>query len=154
MKKRYLYLLLWILGLECLGWISGSLTKDSVVTWYLTLNRSMLTPPSVVFPIVWGILYAFIGVIGWLIWQSNLSLTRVKAVFIIQLILNFLWTPVFFYWHWLWISVWVISVLYLTVLYLTVVLLTRIRLAGLLCVPYLIWLSLAVYLNYFITMNN
>lgn len=100
-SKKYISLFVWIVGLILVGSIIGSLTKTEVNAWYDTLNRSPLTPPNYAFPIVWTILYAIIATCGWIIWrqQSFPELLRIKSLYIMQLILNWSWAPLFFRYH-------------------------------------------------------
>jgi tryptophan-rich sensory protein len=90
---------LWLEGL--IGSIIGALTKSSVDTWYKTLNRSPLNPPNYLFGIAWSVLYAMIATSGWIIWRSDsfAALKTIKKLYVSQLILNWLWTPLFFSYH-------------------------------------------------------
>ena len=69
--------------------------------WYKTLNRSTLTPPGYVFGITWTILYSMIGLCGWIIWSQRPTqkLISLKSLYLLQLFLNWTWTPLFFKYH-------------------------------------------------------
>jgi len=153
--NKYVSLGIWVCGLELLGALSGLVTQDSVGTWYVALNRSPLTPPNYVFGIVWTLLYAMIATSGWLIWQSNHEgLFQVKCLFLIQLIFNLSWTPLFFYFHLTGVSLVWMAVIILMTLYLIVKLIKVVQWASMLLIPYLLWLLLACQLNYYIWMYN
>lgn len=100
-NKNYLSLLIWIAALIAIGGIIGSLTKPEISTWYSSLNRARLTPTNYVFPVAWTILYGIIGASGWLIWRASsfLKLSVIKTLYVAQLILNWSWTPLFFYYQ-------------------------------------------------------
>jgi tryptophan-rich sensory protein len=95
-RKKYLTLITWIIALVAIGSIIGSLTIAKINTWYSTLNRSPLTPPNYVFPVVWNILYGAIGACGWLIWRTTTFpvLNTIKTLYMTQLILNWSWPPI------------------------------------------------------------
>ncbi len=151
-NKSYFSLILWIVALIAIGSIIGSLTKPEISTWYSTLNRSPLTPPNYVFPIAWTILYAIIGICGWLIWsaESFSQLKVIKILYIIQLILNWSWTPLFFRYHLAGYSL--VCLLFMDIVVGMIVYLgyANIRSVSLLMIPYLLWILFATYLNFYI----
>ena len=154
--KKMLSLVLWIVLLVMIGYGLGLLTKASVNDWYQTLNRSPLSPPNYVFGIVWTILYIMLGISGWLIWQSNAfpGLGSIKRYYVAQLILNWSWTPLFFYYHQ--IDFALICILFLTLLVtlLIVKCFRHLTKVSLLLIPYSIWLLFASYLNLYIVLHN
>lgn len=100
-NKSYLSLAVWIIALILIGSSIGSFTKTEIHTWYSTLNRSPLTPINYVFPIAWTILYTIIAICGWLIWRTPIfpHLPLIKRLYVMQLIVNWSWTPLFFHYH-------------------------------------------------------
>jgi translocator protein len=154
--KCFLKLAAWVVAIELLGALSGLMTEGGLQVWYQALHKSILTPPDMVFPIVWGVLYAMIGVVGWLIWsaQTTPHSTVVRRLYVIQLLLNLSWTPLFFHFHFVGASLVVVAAILLLVVALIVRLSAISRLAAGLLVPYALWLSLATYLNYFIWWHN
>lgn len=153
--NTYASLILWILAVELIGALSGIMTKDSLATWYINLKRSPLTPPNYVFGLVWTVLYACIGTVGWFIWQTqNESMGWIKFWFIVQLCLNFSWTPLFFYFHWTGIALLSMIAIIAIVIYLIVALLWLHTWFAVLLMPYLLWLLLACHLNYYIWRYN
>lgn len=155
-NRNYLSLILWVVFLISFGSLIGSMTKSEINTWYSLLNRSILTPPAYVFPIAWTILYAMIGFVAWLIWsQSDFpKLGFIKGLFLIQLILNWSWTPVFFHYHLIACALIILFFMDVFLVLLMVFSFSRIKAACLLMLPYLIWIIFATYLNFYIWQNN
>lgn len=148
--------LVWIIVFQAIGYLLGRFTQDNVITWYSTLNKSSLTPPDIVFPIVWFILYCMLAVAGYLLWQHrHESKGRLALGFYFsQLLLNWAWTPLFFYFHWVGISLLcLVAIIILTLLTIFIARNTY-RLSAILMVPYFIWLLFAGYLNAMVWILN
>jgi benzodiazapine receptor len=154
--KNYLSLMIWILGLILIGSVIGSFTKIEISTWYINLNRSSLTPPNYVFPIAWTILYGMIGASGWFIWKaaSFPKLSIIKTLYLIQLILNWSWTPLFFLYHLIGISFVVLIAMDIMVFLIICLAYIKIKTVSLFMFPYLLWLLFASYLNFYIWWYN
>lgn len=136
-----------VLGGLAMGWLSNSGMDNS---WYVQLRQPAFQPPSWMFGVVWTTLYSLMGLALAIIWNEPSSTERTTAIrlFFVQLALNFAWSPVFF-------SAQLIEIgLLLLVAILVAALATakqfrRIKpVAGWLLLPYLLWLCLAVTLNY------
>ena len=155
-NKNHLSLIIWIAALIAIGSIIGSLTKPEICTWYSILNRSSLTPPNYVFPIAWTILYGAIGACGWLILRtpSFSQLRAIKALYVIQLVLNWSWMPLFFYYHLTGISLIILGVMDILVGMLIWLAYRKISPVSLLMIPYLLWILFASYLNFYIWQYN
>lgn len=155
-NKHYLSLILWITGILLIGSVIGSLTKAEIHSWYSTLNRSPLTPPNYVFPIAWTILYGIIGICGWIIWQASSfsGLRLLKSLYLMQLILNWCWTPLFFHYHWRGFSLVVLGGMDMAVSMIVYCAYPKVRVVSLLMVPYLLWILFATYLNFYIWQYN
>ena len=139
------------------GFIGSLFTRAAVPTWYATLSKPTFTPPSSVFGPVWTILYLLMGTALFLVWRTNGVLQqRRKALsaFILQLVLNTIWSMLFFGLRaplaglvgiiCLWVAIW-----------LTIHFFARIsRMAAWLLIPYLLWVSFAVILNISIFILN
>lgn len=147
----------WLSLLLCLGggWLAGLVTQQGVKHWYPHLIKPYGTPPDLVFPIVWTILYFFMAVALTLLWTSETKHKKTAFVFfILQLFLNFIWSPLFFYLQrpdlalldiaFLWIAV------FLTILSFQ----QHTRCGSYLLWPYLAWITYACYLNWFIWRHN
>ena len=131
------------------GGISALLTSDSMKL-YKSLNRPVLSPPPIAFPIVWTILYILMGVSAYMIFTSTADQKKKRnALFLyaLQLVLNFLWPIIFFN-----LELYFFAFLWIVLLWVTVLLMIaefmKIRpAAGFLQAPYLIWLTFAAYLS-------
>ena len=148
--------LVWIMGFQIMGYCLGKITQHDILSWYSTLHKSTLTPPDIVFPIVWFILYCMIAVSGYLLRQNrHQPMARLAFVFYgLQVLLNWAWTPLFFYFHWIGTSFFCITAM--IILTLVTMLLTRkqYKLSCLMLLPYFIWLMFAGYLNAVIWILN
>ena len=137
------------------GAVSGFLTQGSMNT-FEKLKQPPLTPPGWVFPVVWTGLFAMMGTASYLVAITPKTEERKKALTLygIQLAVNFLW-PVFFFnagWY-LFAFAWLLFLWYLV--YLCTKTFSEIsRTAGYLMIPYLVWLTFAGYLNFFIFLLN
>ena len=137
-------------GLSAL--ISGSAMKA-----FETVNKPPLSPPMVVFPIAWTVLYILMGIASYLVYNSNASDNRsVSALFFYaaQLAVNFFWSIIFFNLKmYLFAFIWLLLLIVLTVI--TTVKFSKISTAaGWLMVPYLAWLLFAAYLTLGIVILN
>lgn len=122
--------------------------------WYLNLNKSILTPPGYIFSIVWTILYILMSISVWIIWKKENKITFPIQLYIIQLILNFAWSPVFFRYRMINESLFLLLLIWMLVFIIIDLFYSINKKAGLLLIPYLIWLTFALYLNCFIVKNN
>jgi tryptophan-rich sensory protein len=123
--------------------------------WYDNLNKSTITPPKIVFPFVWSILYFLIIVsAGMVIWKDRFQNKLAITYFIIQMALNISWTPVFFRLKNIKLSLIVITILWLFILLNIIEFLKISQMAGYLLIPYFVWVSLALYLNSYIYRYN
>ncbi|MGE9270781.1 MAG: TspO/MBR family protein [Verrucomicrobiales bacterium] len=133
-----------------LGGASGLFGASSIGSWYAQLSRPAGTPPNAVFGPVWTTLYICIGVSFALMWhrvQPGSHRKQAMRLFIIQWCLNLSWTPLFFGARQLGFAL-VILLALVTALTLTVHHFYRLeRTAGILLVPYLLWILYATYLN-------
>jgi len=154
--KRIIQLALWILILQLISYGMGMITRANLDPWYISLSKSSLTPPGYIFGIVWSILYIILAIVGWQLYQKTklAEASQLQVVFISQLILNELWTPLFFYLHWPGASlICSIAIALLTSKFLMLAW-TRARLLFWLMIPYWIWVIFASYLNFFIWCKN
>lgn len=137
---------------------AGSMvTLPSIPAWYAGLNKPFFSPPNWVFGPVWTILYLLMGIALYLIWNRGLkNKTTQKAVkiFLIQLVLNFVWSLVFFGFHSPLVAFLTIIALWITI-FRTIYLFNKLSsLAALLLLPYILWVSFALILNLFIAILN
>lgn len=151
------------IGISELAGIIGSVfTISAISNWYSALQKPALTPPSWVFGPVWISLYALMGVAAFLIWFSYVSVPEdkkkaVKVALILfgsQLALNMFWSIVFFGLKnpfWALIN---IAALWFAIIWTIIVFYKISKPAAYLLLPYLLWVSFAVYLNYAILTLN
>ena len=124
--------------------------------WYLSLNKSKLTPPGYVFGIVWPILYLLLGISFLLTIKSPkcIGFCSPLVFFTAQMILNLMWTTVFFKMKMMKTALLLIyAIIALTIIAFMKMLPVN-RNAALLLIPYLLWLSFASYLNLYIVVKN
>lgn len=114
--------------------------------WYQSLSQPAGTPPDVAFPIAWTLLYIAMAVAAWRAWRAR-GIGRELGLFVLQLALNALWMPAAFGAHRLGLALLLIVALWLALAATLGAFWRADRIAGLLLVPYLIWVSYAVYLN-------
>ena len=126
------------------------------LTWYDTLNKPAFTPPSGVFAPAWTVLYLmiFLSFMIFIMTKTMQDKTLGVSLFLVQLILNFLWSPVFFYWKNITLS-FVIIILLLGFLFMTIINFYKIsKWSAILLIPYFLWICYATYLNYGFMMMN
>jgi benzodiazapine receptor len=136
-----------VLGGLAMGWLSNSGMDNS---WYVPLEKPAFQPPSWMFGVVWTALYALMGLAIAIIWNEPASKARTRAIwlFFTQLALNFAWSPVFFGGRMIEIGLLLLLAILVAAL-VTAKAFRAIRpVAGWLLLPYLLWLCLAVTLNY------
>jgi translocator protein len=131
------------------GAVAGIFTAKAIPTWYTTLNAPSFNPPNWVFGPMWTLLYVLMGVSLFMVWNAEPGKARDIAMLIfgVQLVLNFAWSFLFFYFKELgWalveiIAMWISIVVMLIAFY-------QVRpLAAYINIPYLLWVSFATALN-------
>lgn len=139
----------WILFTEAVGALSGWLTRDSVELYKTAIVKPPLSPPAIVFPIVWTVLFALMGVGAARIYMAPASATRSKALrlFLIQLFFNFLWSIIFFNLERFGFALLWLVALWLLILRMTLTFRKLDKLSAQLQLPYLLWVAFAAYLN-------
>lgn len=142
-------LAVFVLGSLAAGFIGSIATMPNIPTWYATLVRPPLNPPSWVFGPVWTTLYILMGVAAFLVWQrrDHPAAKTGLVLFGVQLALNTLWSWLFFGIHSLGLALVCVVALWLAILG-TMERFYRVRpLAAYLLVPYIAWTSFATYLT-------
>jgi benzodiazapine receptor len=136
----------------------GSLfTREAVPDWYATLNKPSFTPPNWLFGPVWTILYLLMAISAFIVWQKGLPNPAVRIaliLYLIQLILNALWSVIFFGLKLPLIAFVEILLLWSAIVF-TILTFARVSIAAaLMLVPYILWVSFAAVLNFFIWFLN
>ena len=156
MKIKWKQLIIAVLIPLVVGGVSALLTRDAMMT-FDTLQKPPLSPPAWVFPVVWTVLYILMGLASYLVATANTS--RIDkdgalTVYALQLAFNFLWSILFFN-----LEMYRFALIWLLLLLLLVIVTTarfyRInKAAGILLIPYIVWLLIAAYLNFQIVLLN
>ena len=162
------------------GWIGSIFTIPAIGSWYSTLNKAPLNPPSWIFAPVWTTLFILIGIALFIVWKNDWKvksellagrdrswnpLTRrlwkgdwqkinIVAVFWIQLFFNVLWSFIFFGSHQPGLAFFELVALWFSILYLIVNFYRVSKAAAWLLLPYILWVTFAGYLNWGIWMGN
>jgi len=161
MKKigaiEILKLVVSVLICQFAGFIGSFFTTPSIPTWYATLNKPFFTPPSWLFAPVWITLYTLMGISAFLVWRKGVSDQHVRTAlitFAVQLILNVLWSAVFFGLRSLFGGLIVIAILWVAI-FLNILNFHKISTtAGVLLIPYILWVSIAATLNFSVLILN
>ena len=139
----------WIALAEAVGAFSGWLTRKSVKIYNAAVKQPPLSPPSIVFPIVWGILFILMGMGAARIYLSPASKARSRSLllFLVQLAFNFFWSIIFFN-----LQAFGFAFLWLIALWILILLMILSfrevdQPAAWLQIPYLLWVTFAAYLN-------
>ncbi len=126
------------------------------LSWYNELNKPYLNPPSYIFAPVWGVMYILIFLSFFIFMFAKTDKDKKTGIgfFLIQFLLNFSWSPVFFYFHSIKLS-FIIIILLLISIILTINSFYKIsKVSAYLLIPYLIWTGFATYLNFGLMMLN
>lgn len=115
--------------------------------WYEALAKPSFTPPNAVFPVAWTVLYVMIGLAGYFAWKAE-GIGAAVGVWLLQLILNAAWSYVMFGRHEIGLALAVLAALWLSIAAFIALTWRSSRLAALLFVPYLLWVSFAALLNF------
>ena len=155
--KDIVKLVVSIVACQCAGLIGSVFTTPNIPTWYAALEKPFFTPPSWLFAPAWITLYLLMAIAAFLVWRKGFAHEGVKCaviVFLVQLVLNALWSVVFFGLHSpLWGMV-VILALWVAIL-LTIIKFFKLSVAaGSLLLPYILWVSFASALNISIWVLN
>jgi benzodiazapine receptor len=139
------------------GVIGSLFTTPAIPTWYAALKKPSFTPPNWIFSPVWITLFVLMGIAAFLVWHKGLSDQKVKmalSIFAVQLILNVLWSVMFFGLRSPLAGLIEITILWFVIL-LTILYFLRVsNMAGILLIPYILWVSFATFLNFSIWRLN
>jgi len=139
------------------AFIGSMFTRDAVTNWYPTLNKPSFTPPNWLFGPVWTILYLLMAISAVIVWQKGLANPAVRIaliLYLLQLILNALWSVIFFGLK-LPMVAFVEILLLWTAIVFTILAFARVSIsATLLLLPYILWTSYAAVLNFAIWLLN
>ena len=148
-REEWKVYVFWVLLAEAVGILSGLLSREGIRAFSEVAVQPPFSPPAVVFPVVWSVLYALMGLGAARIWLSGPSSSRDRGLdlFVAQLVLNFFWTPIFFNLQAYGLAlVWLLA-LWVLVFWMIFEYRKVDKVAAWSQVPYLIWLTFAVYLS-------
>ena len=134
---------------EAVGALSGWLTRDGAQQYAQSIVLPPLSPPGIVFPIVWTVLFALMGIGSALVWLAPDSQARSGALrlYAVQLAFNFVWSLIFFNWkNYGFAFVW-LAALWVLIGWMILRFRALVPVAGWTQVPYFLWVAFAGYLN-------
>jgi translocator protein len=148
--KKALRMLLFVLVCLLAGFIGSLFTTPAIPGWYAGLTKPSFSPPNWIFAPVWTTLYVLMGLSGFLVYEKGPKKREVRialAVFAVQLVLNALWSIIFFGAHMI-LGAAVLIIILWAMIVITIRLFSGIsKAAAYLLVPYILWVSLATVLN-------
>lgn len=147
-------LLFYVVGTFLFG-VIGALLGGGTSQIYSTLNKPPLSPPGIVFPIVWSILYLLMGIGAYFLSnERKVEISKLLKIYWIQLILNALWPLVFWRFQAFWLAAVIIIAILFLVVWLTLEAFKINKLSSYMFIPYIVWLLFALYLNIGIAVLN
>ncbi len=154
--KRLIGFIVAIIVCELAGIIGSVFTAPSIPTWYASLTKPFFNPPSFLFAPVWTLLYALMGIALYLVWEKRKKIKNKLALilFFFQLILNTLWSILFFGFHNPFLAFAEIILLWIVLLATIIKFYPISKKAAWLLIPYILWVSFASILNFAIFLLN
>ena len=150
LKKNWKTYAFWIIGTLLVGGLSGFLSRGGMENFEQTVAQPPLSPPMLLFPVVWSVLYVLMGTGAARIYLNGgeVGKKRCLNLYVVQLVVNFFWSLIFFN-----AAAYGFALLWLLLLLGLVVTMTLCfwktdKLAALLQIPYILWLLFAAYLNF------
>jgi len=155
--NKFLKLIISILVCQGAGVVGSIFTSPAITGWYATLQKPSFNPPNWIFAPVWTLLFLLMGIALYLVWSSGVGSKKKRTailIFAVQLILNVLWSFLFFGLQSPFYAFIEIIILWLVIL-LTIISFYRIsKPAAYLLLPYILWVSFASVLNFSILILN
>ena len=157
MTKNLLRILVSVAVCLAIGFFAGFATQSSVDTWYVTLNKPSFNPPNWIFAPVWTVLYILMGIAAGIVWNRGFYHKWVKTAiyhFGFQLVLNGMWSIVFFGMQKVFWALLVIVALFVLILFTIKWFKVVDKRAAWLLYPYVAWVGFATLLNFSIWQLN
>lgn len=155
-KSKWKVYGIWIGLTEAIGAATGFLIRDGVKVYQSSAIKPPLNPPASVFPVVWAILYACMGIGAARVWRRPPSKARTYGlvIYTAQLVFNILWSLLFFV-----LQVYDLAFMWLILLWIQIIAMIAVfhqvdRVAAWIQIPYLLWVTFAGYLNFMVWMLN
>lgn len=155
-KSKWKSYAAWIILAEAAGGLSGWLTREGAKIYEASVSKPPLSPPGIVFPIVWGILFALMGIGAARVYQSPASGSRSRSlvIFLAQLAVNFFWSIIFFNFQTFGFAFFWLLLLWVLIIWMILSFRKVDGFAAWLQIPYLLWVTFAAYLNFGVWMLN
>jgi benzodiazapine receptor len=156
LQSTGLGLIAFILLCQLVGGLGSLATVPNIPTWYAGLEKPPWNPPNWVFGPMWTTLYLLMAVSAWLVWRDTGKRWFSKSLlpFWLQLVANGIWSPLFFCLHQTFLGLVDIVLLWGLILWTLITFFHIRRLAAWLLLPYLLWVTYATTLNFFIWEKN
>ena len=152
--ENYLALIAFIIICNLAGAIGAIFTFNAIPTWYAALAKPSFSPPNWIFGPVWTALYIMMGIAAYLAWKQGKKADFALKIFGVQLILNTLWSILFFGLHSPALGLACIALLWLSIAWCIKLFCNLDKRAAYLLLPYILWVSFASLLNLAIWMLN
>lgn len=150
LKNNWKTYLFWVVLAVGIGALSGFLTREGTEVYTETVVKPPLSPPPILFPIVWAVLYTLMGIGAARVYLAPESKERHRAlnIFIAQLVMNFFWSLIFFNAQAYGFALLWILLLWVLILWMIFAFSKVDKIAAWLQIPYLLWVTFAAYLNW------
>ncbi|MTI43306.1 TspO/MBR related protein [Roseibium hamelinense] len=142
--QKLFSLFVFLFAVVGMGLLIGASTLPG--PWYAELQKPPLNPPNWLFGPVWTVLYVFIAIAGWRVWLAS-GLSALFSVWVLQLALNFAWSPVVFVVNDLTLGMVILTAMFASIIIFIRMAAARDRISSGLFVPYAVWVAFAGYLN-------
>lgn len=155
-KSKTFVIIGWIIVFELISAAIGFSTRFGMYPWYIDLKKSSLTPPGYVFSIVWPLLYCSLAILGYLLYRKrkNSGIDKLFKLYWVQMILNWLWSPIFFNLHLTGIALFILMLIVTINSYIILKLIKLNSRDWYIILPYFLWILFATYLNIVIIATN
>jgi len=143
-------LIFWLGICYITAWLGAQVSPGiASAEWYQSINKPSWNPPSWVFGPVWTVLYTMMGIAAWIVWKEYgfKKAGAALALFFIQLVLNGLWSQIFFGMQQIGWALFEIVVLLTAIILTTILFFKKSKTAGWMMVPYIAWVGFATVLN-------
>lgn len=152
MVKNYKSLIFILLITFLSSFIAGFITQLNIDPWYQSLNKLSFSPPNWIFGPVWTVLYAFMSIAIWVVYEKSkksdlIFSKKILRYYFYHLVINLSWSFIFFYFHLIFFAFINILVLIITIIFLMYLYFPRSKISFILMVPYLLWITFAAVLN-------
>tara|TARA_B100000989_G_C19525452_1_gene466580 strand:+ start:962 stop:1441 length:480 start_codon:yes stop_codon:yes gene_type:complete len=152
MVKNYKSLIFILLITFLSSFIAGFITQLNIDPWYQSLNKLSFSPPNWIFGPVWTVLYAFMSIAIWVVYEKSkksdlIFSKKILRYYFYHLAINLSWSFIFFYFHLIFFAFINILVLIITIIFLMNLYFPRSKISFILMVPYLLWITFAAVLN-------